>query len=178
MTEGGQPRTVQVPVEMPEGVSYQGVFGDKDEETKGRRYAPTSPAVNSVGISGGYTGKTVNGALMARQAAEVAAPTRPLSVEDRKRADMAAKLDPRLMAAVQCLQGSVKKPCGTAPGSKLSVQIWLAEKSPAVLARLKALGFELVLDPKTANLVIGRLPVEKLEALSKLAVVRYVAPRS
>ena len=47
-----------------------------------------------------------------------------------------------------------------------------------MLAQLKALGFELVLDPKTAKLVIGRLPVEKLEALAKLAVVRYVAPQS
>ncbi len=27
ITEGGQPRTVQVPVEMPQGVSYSGVFG-------------------------------------------------------------------------------------------------------------------------------------------------------
>ncbi len=28
VTEGGQPKTVQVPVPMPEGVSYEGVFGD------------------------------------------------------------------------------------------------------------------------------------------------------
>jgi hypothetical protein len=101
----------------------------------------------------------------------------PMSFEDRKRADMAAKLHPTLMATVECLQSSAQKPCGALPGSKLSLQIWLTEKSPAVLAQLKALGFELVLDPKTAKLVIGRLPAEKLEALSKLAVVRYVAPQ-
>jgi Ca-activated chloride channel family protein len=172
VTEGGQPRTVQVPVEMPEGVSYQGVFGEKDEETKNRAYAPTSSGV------GGGVGKIFNGGVMARQAAEAPAPpARPMSVEDRKRADMAAKLHPTLMAAVECLQRNVKKPCGPAPGSKLSIQIWLADKSPATLAQLKALGFELVLDPKTAKLVIGRLPVEKLEALAKLAVVRYVAPQ-
>jgi Ca-activated chloride channel family protein len=179
VTEGGQPRTVQVPVEMPEGVSYQGVFGEKDEETKGKMYAPTSPA--SIGGFGGgrYAGKATNGAVLMRQAAETEAPpVGPMSIEDRKRADLAAKLHPTLMAAVECLQGNVKKPCGATPGSKLSLQIWLAEKSPAVLAQLKALGFELVLDPKSAKLVIGRLPVEKLEALAKLAVVRYVAPSS
>ena len=27
ITEGGQPTTVQVPVEMPDGVSHEGVFG-------------------------------------------------------------------------------------------------------------------------------------------------------
>jgi hypothetical protein len=172
---------VQVPVEMPEGVSYQGVFGEKDEETKNKMYAPTSPATN--GIGGGRFVKSTNGAVgyaaqaPAREMADMAN-VRPLSVEDRKRAELAAKLHPTLMAAVQCLQGNVKKPCGTAPGAKLSLQVWLTEKSPAVLAQLKALGFELTLDPRTAKLVIGRLPVEKLEALSKLAVVRYVAPSS
>jgi Ca-activated chloride channel family protein len=172
VTEGGQPRTVQVPVEMPEGVSYQGVFGEKDEETKSRAYAPAPSGV------GGGIGKIFNGGVMVRQAAEAPAPpVHPMSTEDRKRADLAAKLHPTLMAAVECLQGNVKKPCGAAPGSKLSLQIWLAEKSPAVLAQLKALGFELVLDPKSAKLVIGRLPMEKLEALAKLAVVRYVAPQ-
>jgi hypothetical protein len=30
VTEGGKPRRVQVPVEMPSGVSYQGVFGDAE----------------------------------------------------------------------------------------------------------------------------------------------------
>jgi hypothetical protein len=172
---------VQVPVEMPEGVSYQGVFGDKDEETKNKLYAPASP-----GVGGGrYAGKVMNGAVgyapqsrASETMAVDAVRQQPMSAEDRKRADMAAKLHPTLMAAVQCLQSSVKKPCGTAPGSKLSIQIWLADKSPATLAQLKALGFELVLDPKTAKLVIGRLPVEKLEALAKLAVVRYVSPQA
>jgi len=31
-----------------------------------------------------------------------------------------------------------------------------------------------VAQPKTGNLVIGRLSVEKLEAFSKLSVVRYL----
>jgi hypothetical protein len=44
------------------------------------------------------------------------------------------------------------------------------------LAKLKALGFELVLDPKSAKLVIGRLPLEKLEALVEMKAVRYVTP--
>ncbi len=30
VTEGGQPRRIDVPVEMPEGVSYEGVFGDNE----------------------------------------------------------------------------------------------------------------------------------------------------
>jgi hypothetical protein len=34
-----------------------------------------------------------------------------------------------------------------------------------------------VLDPKTAKLIIGRLSIEKLEALAELKFVRYVAPQ-
>src|SRR5262245_61124107 len=30
VTDGGEPRRIDVPVEMPEGVSYEGVFGSKD----------------------------------------------------------------------------------------------------------------------------------------------------
>jgi Ca-activated chloride channel family protein len=178
VTEGGQPRTVQVPVEMPEGVSYEGVFGEKDEEVKSKLYAPASPGV--LGRFGG--GKAANGAVRyaaqapAREMADLAS-TRPLSTQDRKRTELASKLHPSLLAAVDCLNGAVQKPCGAVPGSRLSLQIWLGDKSPAVLAQLKALGFELTLNPKTAKLVLGRLPAEKLEALAKLAVVRYVAPQ-
>jgi hypothetical protein len=61
-------------------------------------------------------------------------------------------------------------------GGKAEVQVWLADKSEATIASLKKLGFEIVLDPKTAKMVIGRVPVEKLAALAELEVVRYIAP--
>src|SRR5262245_11469844 len=37
ITEGGQPRRIDVPVEMPEGVSHEGVFGDEDKQLFGQR---------------------------------------------------------------------------------------------------------------------------------------------
>ncbi len=60
---------------------------------------------------------------------------------------------------------------------KAEIQIWLTDKSEETLAKLKELGFEVVLDPKTATLIIGRLPIERLEALAELKFVRYVAPQ-
>jgi hypothetical protein len=45
------------------------------------------------------------------------------------------------------------------------------------MAALKALGFEVVLDPKTAKMVIGRISIEKLSALGDLKGVRYVSPQ-
>ena len=57
------------------------------------------------------------------------------------------------------------------------IQIWLTDKSDETLVKLKALGFEVVLDPKSAKLVIGRLPIDKLAALAELKSVRYIAPQ-
>jgi len=45
------------------------------------------------------------------------------------------------------------------------------------MATLKELGFEVILDRKTSKLLIGRLPIEKLEALGDLKVVTYVSPQ-
>ncbi len=44
VTVGGHPKTVAVPVEMPEGVSYEGVFGEQKEEADG------SSATNSLAL--------------------------------------------------------------------------------------------------------------------------------
>ena len=62
-------------------------------------------------------------------------------------------------------------------GGKAEVRVWLVRKTPEVLASLKELGFEVVLDPRTANLVIGRVSVEKLEALAALDAVRLITPQ-
>ena len=93
-----------------------------------------------------------------------------------------AKLHPSLLAIVDRLKDP--KLAASADEAKFvregkaEVQIWLTEKSEATLAKLKALGFEVVLDPKSAKLVIGRLTIEKLEALAEIAEVRYVAPQT
>ena len=60
---------------------------------------------------------------------------------------------------------------------KAELQIWLTDKSAETLAALKELGFEVVLDPKSAKMVMGRLSIEKLEALAALKFVRYVSPQ-
>ncbi|HEX8734331.1 MAG TPA: TonB family protein [Pyrinomonadaceae bacterium] len=57
---------------------------------------------------------------------------------------------------------------------KAQIQIWLAEKTPATIEKLKQIGFEIVseMDAK----VFGRISTEKLVALSEIEQVRYVLP--
>lgn len=41
VTDGGQPRKIEVPVEMPEGMTYEGIFGRGEERPTGSLGAPT-----------------------------------------------------------------------------------------------------------------------------------------
>ena len=58
------------------------------------------------------------------------------------------------------------------------VMVWFNDKSDAAKAKLKELGFELVFDSPKSNVMILRLPVEKLEQLVELDFVRYVSPQT
>jgi hypothetical protein len=92
------------------------------------------------------------------------------------------KLHSSVMAVVEQLKKKQPLPTGEQykfiRDGKAEVQIWLTDKSAQTLAKLKELGFEVVLDPKTSKLVIGRVPIQKLEALVALEFVRYVAPQT
>lgn len=93
-----------------------------------------------------------------------------------------AKLHPSIAAVIERLKNKVAKPSAeelkfTRDG-KAEIQIWLADKSAATIERLKKLGFEVILDPQSSKVIIGRLPVEKLAALAELDVVRYIAPQT
>ncbi len=173
ITEGGQPRRVEVPVELSEGVSYEGIFGSGDENGGIFRQHLMQPAAK---MSRSFLGGVV--------AQELVASTSPAMVdrmeqksESAWRKDSAPKLDPILESLVEhvkkkaTLSEDVAQHVGD--GTVL-LQVWLTNTNPETLEKLKALGFEVVAQPKTGNLVIGRLSVEMLEAFSKLSVVRYI----
>jgi Ca-activated chloride channel family protein len=214
ITDGGQPRRVDVPVEMPEGVSHKGVFGEDDKAERkvaeyGRNYASPSMSVNqpapsapkvaydSLGGGGGGSNNRSSGSATKVRRAEAPKPTEVpkdknpgkvdedgrsmrLSAQEQKEQQMRAKLHPSLAALVERLKQKNSTPTADEAkfvrNGKAEIQIWLTDKSEQTLAQLKRLGFEVVLDPKTAKMVIGRLAVEKLAMLAELSVVRYIAP--
>ncbi|HVF67874.1 MAG TPA: VIT domain-containing protein [Pyrinomonadaceae bacterium] len=217
-TDGGEPRRVEVPVELPEGMARQS--GDADElkvvgyvggsvagnlrrrpsvawqrssdaayiimpqeiqslPTKNR--APAPKPTPRAKPNPGLTGKTETEI----DVAEVVTVTGTMTEEEAKafkRTEaLTNKLHPSLLAVVERLKKPDSKPSeGESKfvrDGKAEVQIWLTEKTPEVLAQLKQLGFELLLDPQSAKLVIGRLSIDKLAALAELKAVRYVSPQ-
>ena len=66
---------------------------------------------------------------------------------------------------------------GFVRNGKAEVKVWLTDNSPQVLARLKELGFEVVLDVKTSKLIIGRISIDKLQTLAEQNFVKYISPQ-
>jgi Ca-activated chloride channel family protein len=201
VTDGGKPRRIDVPVDVPEGVVRQdvspgGIRGmitlsggvSSISHSMGRRSAP--PAKSRAGIvapkSSPMPGRVPPPPNSPPVVAGVIAPVPVENADGRELlaqqgSELQQKLHRSVLAVVQKLQKketlSSSDEGGFIRNGKAEVQVWLTEKSEEALAQLKELGFEVVLDAKTSRVIIGRLPVEKLEALAKLKFVKYVSPQ-
>jgi Ca-activated chloride channel homolog len=208
VTDGGEPRKVEVPVDMPEGVDHRGVFGIKEEDALGRAAGTVGKLYNSAtyGLNHQGAGARAEPSRSRKgQSPQVALPPpspppppkngagitladslgssdKPLSPEEQKRRQLLSRLHPSIMAVIERLKDKAAQPSAAEAkfvrAGKAEIQVWLTDKSPEALAALKQLGFEVVLDPKTAKVVIGRLAVDKLAAIAELKWVRYVAPQT
>ncbi|MEK6409755.1 MAG: VIT and VWA domain-containing protein [Acidobacteriota bacterium] len=216
VTDAGEPRKIEVPVEIPEGVSHKGVFGEREQVFEmlqlkaDLRAAPQSMPATVTGTAranaspppppppapkvkartasgagpfrgGGMGSGSGNGVGPGRgYNMGRGSPPAPLSPEEKKRQELLARLNPSIAAVIERLKNKNAQPAADEAkfvrNGKAEIQVWLTDKSPEAIAQLKQLGFEVVLDPKTAKMIIGRLPIEKLAALAELKVVRYVAP--
>jgi Ca-activated chloride channel family protein len=225
VTDGGQPRRIDVPVEVPEGVNRETTYGRKDQPlanlqmlaslsrppmarassntvntTVSETVVVTKPKTNKRqskraagaggaggGVGGGGAGgvgpphpKAASGNF-AIDGASGGDAMRSLSPEEQKRVQLRAKFHPSVLAVIDRLKAknlvAGADEAKFIHNGKAEIQIWLTDKSDETIAALKALGFEVVLDPKSAKLVIGRLPIEKLAALAELKSVRSVAPQ-
>jgi hypothetical protein len=226
VTDGGQPRRIDVPVEVPEGVNREAVDPRQAGGPTGLFTVYSNAALNSSNFSystmpravtksgtnagmlsrrarsggGGGRGTGSGGGVgpgtgvaagklpsatapqpMVADALDAEEPAKLLSPAEKKRARLQARLHPSVLSVVDRLEHK-----GVAAGAdeakfirngQAELQVWLTDKSAEAMAELKALGFETVLDPKTAKLVIGRLPIGKIEALAELKFVRYVSPQ-
>jgi Ca-activated chloride channel family protein len=194
VTDGGTPRRIDVPVEVPEGVNRQAVFGEENRPINGRGYsnfalkraAPMRNPQSSGKVKQSGTGNGVAlGASapkpMVMEVLKDVDEDAVLSPAEKARRDQQSKFHPSILAVIDRLKNKTAATAGEAKfvrGGKAEIQIWLDDKSEATIAKLKELGFEVVLDPTTSKMIIGRLPIEKLAALAELKSVRYVAPQT
>ena len=198
VTDGDKPRRIDVPVDVPDGVVGQdpsqisnpvmlsySLGGSAIHGRLARKSAPVTarnkqPARTATARSTSPPPPNAAPALLSVDAS-MAETIRTNQILDQKRAELQKKLHRSVLAVVQKLQrNEVVSSTGEfefVRDGKAEVQVWLTEKTTEALAQLKELGFEVVLDAKNANVIIGRVPVEKLEALATLKFVKYVSPQ-
>jgi Ca-activated chloride channel family protein len=160
-TLGGEATTVAVPVEMPAGVSYEGVFGEAGA-MGGVRTLALAPR--------GYRG------IMALHAP---ASTRQADGRFAKEATSASPAD-KIDVALRGLAAKVARDGrnGTLTvgdvrivNHRVGVTLVLRDRSRATLAALKHLGFDLAASSAAAPVVVGTIDVRKLDALAALDAV-------
>jgi Ca-activated chloride channel family protein len=133
VTDGGEPRTIQVPVEMPEGVSHEGVFGERQEgkmqqnsftlakKSRGQAFGGIGSGIGpaySPAPSSQPAPPPAQPGVVTREAAasdvkdeESGRSDRPgMTKLDRDRAAREAKLAPALLRAMKCLEAETVRP--------------------------------------------------------------------
>jgi len=241
---GGKQRKLDVPVELPEGVSHDGMRSLRESESLGRknlglsayglnyRYKPQSggrrlarepaaaaqpaplsaaggvggvpppastPQGGALGKSRGLDLRTKNlpntGLLFRGSGLTDAADVdffmdgeegekrlAQLKPAERKAVLVEAKLAPAFHGLAAKLKKDGKGGSLKAAGlpevtnGRVDVYLWLNKLPPDGLQKLKALGFNLAATLKPGALLLGTLPVEKLEAVLELPFVRGVEP--
>lgn len=189
VTIDGEAVRVDVPVEMPEGVDYEGVFGVGSKSASVRLRSRGFSAHRRVASSPRQA--QARRAPAANKAARADA-----DIEERERAeDLKAEKTPaeraaeawkqKLTGGLRGLGEQVRKEgkngnfiAGTlhVRDYRIIVMIHLRDTSKGVLESLAQLGFVQAGESKAVKLVIGTIDVRRLEALAKLAAVLRVSP--
>ncbi len=203
ITVGGQPRTVAVPVEMPEGVSYEGVFGEgagllggargagglalRANGRSGRAYAAAAPAAPGQVVA---RPRTLNRLASVAEGTE-GGPGLPAAGKewaasikaDKKLSEAEKRAKLAELKTVKELQGLAKKldekgnySSGrvVVKDGKIEVAVYLYDLDEKALEELKKLGFVKLLEAKAVKMVLGTVEVKKLEDLAWLDVVRRI----
>jgi hypothetical protein len=203
ITEGDTVRTVPVPVEMPEGVDYEGVFGRGSVSPAGLAFSANA----APRLAMRSTGRPVSAWNARRLASPKPKDARAKAEFESSRVEMlrkqldglekAGKSDEMKKQVVDellkiklapALQGLAKKVATEGSngnltignvkvrGGRVEVRIQLTSLSDEVLAKLKELGFKELGRAKSVKLLIGTINVQQLEALAKVGEVRRVDP--
>jgi Ca-activated chloride channel family protein len=174
---GGKQRTVHVPVEMADGVSYDGIFGDKADGTRG--FGISVNGRPSAAAKSGATYGLGGGGF----AAGGAAGGPPGSSNQVRRKIFVRHADPEFIAGLanatpeQRFEAKVDAKLRKATG-KLEVQIWLSEIDDELIKKLEKAGVTVDVQDKKLKIVFGRCDASTLKALADLEQVQRIEPIS
>lgn len=172
VNEGGIPRTVTVPVEMPQGVRYEGVFGVAGRVARGRAFPMMAAAgiASKVALSGSSAEQFSSEpqVAMMRDEAPVSLPTGEPELSPPARRRLAAELR-------ALLQGGDASSLGLdVADGRVRVKVALRDTSAEALERLTALGLRI--SQVTDDSVVGTIAVDALANLAEADGVERIEP--
>jgi Ca-activated chloride channel homolog len=187
----GKPVKVEVPVELPEGVSplavpggsLQAEYAAKAAPGSGagfgagtyRLYAPAAPAQSS-GLSVNETVEvTANAPLIEMSQADVATIKRPARDAARKQAE--AKMSPEVLTLYRCATArgvsATASTCKTNP-AQIKVGVDLTESAADLEQKLARAGLKIISGSGTKQLV-GTIAPKQLRQLAQIAEVKSIS---
>ncbi|MBI2682429.1 MAG: VWA domain-containing protein [Acidobacteriales bacterium] len=196
VVEGGQLRTIQVPVEMPQNVSPEGVFGvdgvsaNSLTAAKSMRYSGFAPGIVSQSLNSVQTTSSViTSDAASERPGNAVGPifkrkdqaTRDAEKKERDakaRTQLEAKLHPALLAVFDCWKSNPRAKCAGLSGGNVKVHLWLTAATPQLQQELQTLGFVTSPDPShrlgSKLELVGEIAVEKLSQLVSLSEVKLI----
>ena len=190
VTDGDQPRRIDVPVEVPAGMGTNVV--KVENAFPGRAFVARAAGTVAVAGSGRNLGFVVNSPKPAPAppnappsvSVSATAPSQNKTGTEQGKDSLSSirqKLQPSVLKVIErvakkeALSGEDEG--GFVRNGVAEVQVWLTDNSPEVQAKLKELGFEVVLDVKESRLMIGRISIDKLQLLAEQHFVKYISPQ-
>ena len=183
VNKDGKLVTVPVPVEMPDGVSHEGVFGkDRTERESravfggGKTYS-RMPAKSSIKKQPGPSAPPppVNQTPISPAPEEDDnIPVRPDSKPTSKISDSLKGIEKKVEN--EGSNGNLKLDTFEVKNGKIELILSVSHISRKILMKLKEMGFVVKTQSKTNKVITGVIAVEKIEELAKLSFVLKIDP--
>jgi Ca-activated chloride channel family protein len=181
VNENGRPRTIQVPVEMPDGVSYEGIFGEGESPAQFQTLGKSGRAAGAVPMS---SRALSDRSQPMRQEAPALQPREVAADESRKPAsepevdkDVASKLAPELRGlAAKVRNGNYTEGAVKVRNGVIQVHVKVALMDAATAKALRDVGARIVAEMHSDKTFYVAIPVEALDRLAALEGVLRVEP--
>ena len=177
INKDGKPQRVEVPIEMPDGVSYEGIFGyDINGVPPAMAMGAPMYAPSGVRQLSKFEGRALS-APPPPVMAEVSEEARPSRTEPEEDKTYKGKLHPALRdLKTKLVNGNYTAGDVLVKDGWVKVFLRLTDTSDKNLARLKELGVDIVSTAHSSQTVLAKVKVDDLEDLAKLKFVKRIEP--
>jgi len=196
VNQGGKQTTVQVPIEMADGVSYEGIFGDEGRATVGQALphaaAPSISAAPPVTRRSARLGRRNKQSIRSDAPAQVWAESRDVDAQESpvkahpmpldKKEDLddkatSGKLDPALRnLATKTKDGQYSNGKVQVTRGVIEVFVYIDTLTEQQLQTIRTMGGHTLSIARSSGMIHLRINVEKLEALAALEFVIKITP--